>query len=89
MRERHRDVRITAPELDFRGLGLRLRYLTGGMSASARLINGRVLPERSGYYLGWRMADAIVNQLGIAAALRASAEDVTAAEEASRGTLSA
>lgn len=77
--------RITGPELDFRGLGLRLRYLTGGMSPSARLVNGRVLPERAGYYLGWRMADAIVRELGIAAALRASAEDVTAAEEASRG----
>jgi hypothetical protein len=81
--------RITGPELDFRGLGLRLRYLTGGMSPSARLVNGRVLPERSGYYLGWRMADAIVRELGIATALRASAEDITAAEEASRGTLSA
>jgi hypothetical protein len=81
--------RITAPELDFRGLGLRLRYLTGGMSPSARLVNGRVLPERAGYYLGWRMADAIVSQLGIAAALRAGAEEITAAEEASRGVRTA
>jgi hypothetical protein len=59
------------------------------MSPSARLINGRVLPERAGYYLGWRMADAIVRELGIAAALRASAEDITAAEEASRGVRTA
>jgi hypothetical protein len=77
--------RVTGPELEFRGLGLRLRYLTGGMSPSARLVNGRVLPERSGYYLGWRMAEAIVRERGIAAALRASAGDVSAAEEESRG----
>lgn len=77
--------RVTQPELDLRGLGLRLRYLTGGMSPSARLVNGRVLPERSGYYLGWRMATAIVHDIGIAGALRASAEQVSAAEEAARG----
>ena len=77
--------RVTAPELGLRGLGLRLRYLTGGMSPTARLVNGRVLPERSGYYLGWRMADAIVQERGIAAALRASAEEVSAAEETARG----
>jgi uncharacterized protein YjaZ len=77
--------RVTGPELEFRGLGLRLRYLTGGMSPSARLVNGRVLPERSGYYLGWRMAEAIVRERGIAAALRASASEVSAAEEESRG----
>ncbi len=77
--------RVTGPELDLRGLGLRLRYLTGGMSPSARLVNGRVLPERAGYYLGWRMSDAIVRERGIADALRASAEDIAAAEEAARG----
>ncbi len=77
--------RVTAPELELRGLGLRLRYLTGGMSPSARLVNGRVLPERAGYYLGWRMAEAIVHERGIADALRASADEISAAEEASQG----
>jgi hypothetical protein len=76
--------RVTARELDLRGLGLRLRYLSGGMSPAARLVNGRVLPERSGYYLGWRMAEAIVHDRGIADALRASAHDIAAAEDAAR-----
>lgn len=77
--------RVTAPELELKGLGLRLRYLTGGMSPNARLVNGRVLPERSGYYLGWRMSEAIVQEHGIAYALRASAGEISAAEEAARG----
>jgi len=81
--------RVTAPELELKGLGLRLRYLTSGMSPSARLVNGRVLPERSGYYLGWRMAEAIVQEHGIAYSLRASAEEISAAEEAARGIRSA
>ncbi|HET8650013.1 MAG TPA: DUF2268 domain-containing putative Zn-dependent protease [Gemmatimonadales bacterium] len=76
--------RVTEPELDQAGLGLRLRYLSGGMSPSARLVGGRVIPERSGYYLGYRMAEALVTQLGIAAALRAPAADFQLAEEASQ-----
>ncbi|HXS22783.1 MAG TPA: hypothetical protein VN719_01010, partial [Gemmatimonadales bacterium] len=46
--------RAVAPELDRAALGLRLRYLSGGMSPAARLVGGRVVPERSGYYLGYR-----------------------------------
>jgi hypothetical protein len=65
--------RAVAPELDRCGLGLRLRYLSGGMTPSARLTLGRVIPERCGYYLGYRMAEAIVAERGIADALRASA----------------
>src|SRR5437867_5658432 len=52
--------RVVEPDLDQSGLGLRLRYLSGGMSPAARLVNGRVIPERSGYYLGHRMAEALV-----------------------------
>ena len=63
--------RVSEPDLDSSGLGLRLRYLSGGMSPSSRLIGGRVIPERSGYYLGYRMAEALVAERGIAAALRA------------------
>ena len=73
--------RSIEPELDQSGLGLRLRYLSGGMSPSARLVGGRVIPERAGYYVGHRMAEALVTARGVAAALRAPVE---AFEEADR-----
>ncbi|HEU5050010.1 MAG TPA: DUF2268 domain-containing putative Zn-dependent protease [Gemmatimonadales bacterium] len=78
-------TRMMAPELDLSGLGLRLRYLTGGMSPSARLVGGRVIPERAGYYIGYRMAEALVAERGIADALRASTEEFQAAEASARG----
>jgi hypothetical protein len=81
--------RVSEPDLDASGLGLRLRYLSGGMSPSSRLIGGRVIPERAGYYLGYRMAEALVAERGIAAALRASVEEFQLAEEAARGIQSA
>lgn len=81
--------RAAEPDLDRAGLGLRLRYLSGGMSPSSRLVAGRILPERAGYYLGYRMAEALVARRGIAEALRASAEEFQAAEEAERGVESA
>jgi hypothetical protein len=77
--------RVSEPDLDQSGLGLRLRYLSGGMSPSSRLIGGRVIPERAGYYLGYRMAEALVAERGIAAALRAPVEEFQLAEEAARG----
>jgi hypothetical protein len=81
--------RVVDPELERSGLGLRLRYLSGGMSPSARLVAGRVLPERAGYYLGYRMTEALVAERGIAAALRAPAAEFQAAEDAARGIQSA
>jgi hypothetical protein len=77
--------RSAEPDLERAGLGLRLRYLSGGMSPGARLVNGRVLPERSGYYLGYRMTEALVTERGIAEAVRAGARDFHAAEEAASG----
>jgi hypothetical protein len=77
--------RAVEPDLDRSALGLRLRYLSGGMSPAARLVGGRVMPERSGYYLGYRMAEALVTERGLAAALRAGATEFHAAEEAARG----
>ena len=71
--------RAVEPDLDRAGLGLRLRYLSGGMSPAARLVQGRVLPERCGYYLGARMAEPLVTERGIAAAVRAPAADFEAA----------
>lgn len=77
--------RSAEPDLERAGLGLRLRYLSGGMSPGARLVNGRVLPERSGYYLGWRMAESLVAERGIVEAIRAPARDFHLAEDAARG----
>jgi hypothetical protein len=72
-------------ELELAGLGLRLRYLSGGMSAAARLVGGRVIPERAGYYLGYRMAEALVGSAGLAEALRAPVADFQVADDVSRG----
>jgi hypothetical protein len=72
-------------DLDRSGLGLRLKFLSGGMSASARLALGRVLPERCGYYLGYRMAEPLVTAQGIAAALRAPVDDFQEFEDQALG----
>lgn len=72
--------RTVEGDLDRMGLGLRLRYLSGGMSPAARLARGRVLPERSGYYIGARMAEALVAERGVAAAVRAAPGEFQAAE---------
>ncbi len=74
-----------APDLDGRGLGYRLRYLTGGVSAAQRLVGGKVIPERAGYYLGARMVEAFAADRGIAHALRADAREMADYEEQSRG----
>jgi hypothetical protein len=77
--------RVAQPDLNRSGLGLRLRYLSGGMSPAARLVGGRVLPERSGYYLGHRMAEALVAQHGVAEGLRRAAAEFQIAEDDARG----
>lgn len=81
--------RAAEPDLDRAGLGLRLRWLSGGMSPAARHVMGRVVPERSGYYLGYRMAEPLVAQRGIAEALRAAPEEFQALEDAAAGMRSA
>ncbi|MEO8030680.1 MAG: DUF2268 domain-containing putative Zn-dependent protease [Gemmatimonadota bacterium] len=77
--------RAVEPDLDRAALGLRLKYLSGGMSPTARMTVDRVIPERSGYYLGYRMAEALVAERGIAEALRAPVSDFTTSEEVARG----
>ena len=69
-------ARAVANELDSSALGLRLRYLSGGMSDEARTMDRYVLPERAGYFLGARMVDAAVAERGLAWAVRASAEEL-------------
>jgi len=86
MRELESFLRRTAePELDQSGLGLRLRYLSGGVSRSARTVGGKILPERCGYYLGHRMAEPLVRERGIAQALRAEPREFQEAESYARG----
>jgi hypothetical protein len=69
-------ARAVSEDLDRAGLGLRLRYLSGGMSDEARTVDRYVLPERSGYFLGARMAEAAVAERGLAWAVRASASEL-------------
>ena len=72
-------------EMDIAGLGYRLRYLSGGMSAAQRLVSGKVIPERSGYYIGYRMVEAMVASRGIAKALRSGAEECRELEDRAAG----
>jgi hypothetical protein len=63
-------------ELGRRGLGFRLRYLSGGLSDEARRADRLVIPERAGYYLGARLAQPAIAARGLAWSLRASAEEL-------------
>lgn len=76
--------RAVADDLDRAGLGLRLRYLAGGMSDEARTVQRYVMPERAGYFLGARMVEGAVADLGLAKALRASATELCAGTDAAR-----
>ena len=90
MRELESFIRRAAHhDLDRSGIGLRLRFLSGGMSPASRLALGRVLPERSGYYLGYRMVEGLVAERGISAALRTRAAEFELATESARDIRSA
>jgi hypothetical protein len=70
-------IRAIGEDLDRAGLGLRLKYLSAGMSDSARAIDERhVVPERAGYYLGARMVEPAIASRGFAWAIRASAAEL-------------
>jgi hypothetical protein len=85
MRELEAFLRRSAHhDLDRSGIGLRLRFLSSGLSPGSRLALGRVLPERSGYYLGYRMVEPLVAKRGVAAALRAAALEFDAVDEANQ-----
>jgi predicted Zn-dependent protease DUF2268 len=71
-------ARAVAKDLDQAGLGLRLRYLSGGVSDEARTVDRYVLPERNGYYLGARMCEPAVAARGLAWCVRASAAEIAA-----------
>lgn len=74
-------ARAAGNDFERAGLGLRLRYLSGGMSDEARTVDRTVLPERSGYFLGARMVEAAINSRGFAWSVRASAFELAAAAE--------
>ncbi len=69
--------RIAAADLDYNGLGLRLKYLSGGVSDDARTVDRFVLPERCGYYLGAKLAEPAIAARGLPWSVRASAEELT------------
>jgi hypothetical protein len=77
------------PQLDQCGLGLRLRFLSGGMSPAQRLVGGKVVPERAGYYMGHRMVERAVADHGIATALRMEASEIERADDEMAGVQSA
>jgi hypothetical protein len=77
--------RASANDLETTGLGLRLRYLSGGISPSARLVAGKVLPERSGYYLGQRLVENYLAEHGAASTVRAAVEELRQADERASG----
>lgn len=71
--------KVVAADLDRSGLGLRLRYLSGGMSDEARTVDRYVIPERSGYFIGLRMVEAAIRDRGLRWAIRASANEIAEA----------
>lgn len=77
--------RASAKDLEASGLGLRLRYLSGGMSPAARLLAGKVLPERSGYYLGLRLVENYFAEHGAASTVRAAVEELRLADDRASG----
>ncbi|HET9426182.1 MAG TPA: hypothetical protein VFO55_12515 [Gemmatimonadaceae bacterium] len=69
-----------------KGLGLRLKYLSDGVSEITRTVNRSVLPERSGYYLGARMVESAVETNGLDWAVRAGADEIEALHTAAVAT---
>jgi hypothetical protein len=71
-------VRAAADDLERAALGLRLRWLSGGMSDEARTVDGTVLPDRAGYFVGARLVEAALAERGLAWAIRAPSEELLA-----------
>ena len=62
---------------DKAGLGLRLKYLSDGMSEDARRVGDYVVPDRCGYYIGARMVEHAILTKGAAWTARANAAEIT------------
>ncbi|NCW44643.1 MAG: hypothetical protein EBV77_04000 [Gemmatimonadaceae bacterium] len=74
-------ARAAGRDFERAGLGLRLRYLSGGMSDEARSVDRVVLPERAGYFLGARMVEAAIKERGFTWSVRANAQEIATAGE--------
>ena len=61
---------------DKSGLGLRLKYLSDGMSEDARRVGDYVVPDRCGYYIGARMVEHAMLTKGAAWTARANASEI-------------
>jgi uncharacterized protein YjaZ len=59
------------------------------MSPAQRLVGGKVVPERAGYYIGHRMVERAVADHGIATALRMDAMEIDRADDEVAGVQSA
>jgi uncharacterized protein YjaZ len=73
-------------DLESHGLGLRLKYLSDGVSEITRTVNRSVLPERSGYYVGSRMVESAVEAQGLEWTVRANASEILAIANAAAAT---
>ncbi len=60
------------------GLGLRLKYLSDGMSEDARRVGDYIVPDRCGYYIGAQMVEQALLTKGAAWTVRASAAEIAA-----------
>jgi hypothetical protein len=79
-------TRAIVADFDRAALGLRLRYLTPGMSDEARTVDRTVIPERAGYFIGARLVGAAMELHGPAWAVRASAPELLGAADAAAAT---
>ena len=82
-------TRAILSEFDNAALGLRLRYLSGGMSDEARIIDRVVVPERAGYFVGSRLVGPALEMNGAAWAVRARAHEIIDVGESSAAAASA
>jgi hypothetical protein len=76
-------------EFDNAALGLRLRFLSSGMSDESRLVDRTILPERAGYFVGSRLVAPALELNGAAWAVRAAAHEVIDVAESSAAAASA
>ena len=81
--------RAILSDFDNAALGLRLRYLSGGMSDEARVIDRTVVPERAGYFVGSRLVAPALAMNGAAWAVRAAAHEIIDVAESSAAAASA
>jgi len=76
-------TRSVLSEFDHAALGLRLRFLSGGMSDESRLVDRTVVPERAGYFVGSRLVAPALEMNGAAWAVRAAAHELIDVSESS------